>query len=107
MSMTTEELVARRVHINEQIDRLKMELDQINDKLREEFEYGKHEIADWTVSIGRNPQFQKDLFEQRFPVAQYPHFYKATPDTAALKKNFAPMDLEKFYAEGVKKVTIR
>lgn len=106
MSMTTEELVARRVHINEQMDRLKQELDQINDKLRETFDYGKQEVGDWTVSIGHNPQFQKADFMQRFPVAQYPHLYQATPDTAALKKNFAPVELEKFYREGVKKISV-
>lgn len=107
MTMTTEELVARRVHLDEHIARLTAERDQINDRLREEHDYGTIPAGDWRLSIGRNPQFQAADFTQRFPVAQYPHLYKAVPDTAALKRNFSPIELEKFYAEGQKKVSVK
>lgn len=106
MSMTIEELVARRVHIVEQIARLTDEKSQIDDQLREQFDYGTVPAGDWRVSIGHNPQFQKADFMRRFPVAQYPHLYVAAPDTAAIKKNFSPIELERFYREGTKKVTV-
>lgn len=106
MTMTTEEMVARRVHLKEQIARLSDEVSQIDETLREQLDYGTIPAGDWRVTIGHNPQFQKADFVRRFPVAQYPHLYTAAPDTAAIKKNFSPIELEKFYAEGVKKVVV-
>ncbi|MBT2484827.1 MULTISPECIES: hypothetical protein [unclassified Microbacterium] len=107
MSMTIEEMVARRVHLDEQIARLTDEKKQIDEKLREEHDYGTIPAGEWRVSIGRNPQFLKEDFEKRFPVAMYPHLYKPVPDTAQVKEFFAPVELKKFYAEGAKKITVK
>lgn len=107
MSMTIEELAARRVYLDEQISRLTDEKKQIDERLREENDYGTIPAGDWRITVGRNPQFLKDDFERRFPVAQYPHLYKAAPDTAAIKENFSPVELKKFYSEGAKKITVK
>lgn len=107
MSMTTEELVARRVHINEQIDRLTQEKQQIDEKLREEHDLGKHEVGDWTLTVRANRRLNAQRFEQRFPVAQYPHLYRAAVDSAALKDNFAPVDLEQFYDVGAPVLVVK
>lgn len=101
-----QEDVARRVEIEEQIARLKGEMDMINDRLRVQ-PYGNHDAGDWQLQIQHNRRLDAERISQRFPVAQYPHLYKPTIDTAAVKENFAPIELEKFYIEGAAKVVVR
>ena len=107
MTMTTEELVARRVHLKDQAERIADELKQIDEKLREAFKFGNNDAGDWTVQLSHNRQLDKARFMQRFPVAQYPHFYQPTVDTAAIKDFIAPRELEAFYNEGAAKIAVK
>lgn len=107
MSMTTEELVARRVHIMEQIDRLTQEKDLLSEQLREQFEFGKHEVGDWTLTVRPNRRLDTKAIEQRFSVAQYPQYFKPVVDLDALKANMAPVELEKYYTEGSSVIVVR
>lgn len=107
MTMTNEELVNRRVSIDEQIDRLTGEKNDINEQLREKFTYGNTAVGDYAVNIQHNRRLDTAAIEARFPVAVYPHLYEAKLKTAALKDNFAPVELEKFQIEGAAKVLIK
>lgn len=105
--MNTEELVARRVTIAEHIERLTQEKQEIDEKLRGEFELGKHEVDAWTLTLRANRRLNADRFTQRFPVAQYPHLYEPKLNSAALKDNFSPIELDKYYDEGSAVVVVK
>ena len=107
MSMTNSELAARRDHLDEQIKRLTDERDQINDLIRENNGMGNNEAGDWTIQLQVNRQLDKARFMQRFPVAQYPHFYQPTVDSAAIKQFIAPAELGAFYNEGTPKIAVK
>ena len=106
MTRTTEELVARRVQLDEQITRLQGEKDQINIELAK-LAYGNHSAGDWTVNIQHNRRLDTARIEQRFPVAQYPHLYEPKVSTAAVQESYAPVELEQFYIEGRPKVLVK
>lgn len=107
MTMTNEELVARRVHLKEQETRIKDELAQIDEKLREAYDFGNNDAGDWTVQLQHNRTLDKDRFMQRFPVAQYPHFYQPAVDAKAVKEFIAPAELGAFYNEGAAKIAVK
>lgn len=104
---TDAELAARLVTISEQIDRLTQEKQQIQDEIRERHPYGSTPAGDWEIQVQRNRRLDTARIEQRYPVAQYPHLYRPAVNTAALKENLAPVELEQFYSEGTPKVLVR
>ena len=99
-------LLDRRAAIQEQIDTLKQELDLLTDQLREAYDYGSHTAGDYRVSIQHNKRLNTAAFEKTYPAVRFPHFYKPAVNTAAIKDYLAPVDLEKFYTEGAKKVLV-
>lgn len=105
-TLTVQDLVSRRVDIDEQIDRLSGEKQQINARLAE-LGLGKHDAGDWTVSVSVSKRLDTAAIEQRFPVTQYPHLYKAAVDTAAIRENFSPIELEKFEISSKPSVTVK
>ncbi|WP_217182672.1 hypothetical protein [Streptomyces sp. AC495_CC817] len=107
MTMTTEELVARRVHLKEQADRISDELKQIDEKLRATFNFGNNPAGDWTVQLQHNKTLDKERFMQRFPVAQYPHFYQPTVAITEAKKFIPQVELDAFYNEGAAKIAVK
>lgn len=93
-------LAEQREHINQQMDAIKAELRGLGT--------GSHEIAGVKVSISPNRRIDPKLVEQEFPVAKHPELYKATPDTAALRKHLAPIRVEQLMTEiGEPKVSIK
>ena len=107
VTMTREELVSRRVTIDEQIDRLTQEKEQINATLRATCQMGNNDAGDWTVQLRRNARLDTARLEQRFPVAQYPHLYVPKISTPAVRENFSPVELKQFEVEGEPIVVIR
>lgn len=97
---------ARRVYLEEQKDRIQQEIDQINDRLRTN-DFGNHDAGDWTLTVRHNRRLDAKRLEQRYPVAQYPQYYKPTIDTSAIKQYLAPIELEQFQVEGAPTVVIR
>lgn len=100
MTMTTEELVARRVHITEQIARLTDEKQQIDDRLRGQLKFGKNPTGEWTTTLSHNRTFDAKRFAERHPVALYPQYYTAKPDITEIKQFIPPAELDQYYAEG-------
>lgn len=108
ITMTIEEMVARRVYLAEQIDRLTDEKKQIDEKLLEGREPGTYDAGDWALQVKAGARrLNEALFTERFPVTAYPHLYAPKPDTAAIKDFFAPMDLEKFQVQNKPSVGVK
>ena len=107
-AMTVEEMVARRVHLVEQIERLNDEKQQIDAKLLEGREAGSYDAGDWTLQVKAGARrLNEALFAERFPVTQYPHLYSPKPNTAAIKDFFAPVDLEKFQVQNKPSIGVK
>lgn len=104
--MTLETDVARRVQLESQKARIDEELSLINERLRQQ-PVGKYDAGDWTLVVSPNRTFKKEEFEQRFPVAQYPHFFKPTINLDAVKENFSPVELKAWYADGTPKTAVK
>lgn len=104
--MSIKEDVARRVSVVAQIERLTEEKAAIDERLRQEG-LGVHDAGDWSVSISPNRRLDAERFTQRFPVAQYPSFYKPVPDLQAIKDSFAPVELDQWYAESTPIVKVK
>lgn len=108
MSMTVEEMVARRVHLAEQIERLTEEKQQIDEKLLDGREPGNYDAGDWTLQVKAGARrLNEKMFTERFPVTAYPHLYEAKPSTAAIKEFFAPADLTKFQVQNRSSVAVK
>lgn len=100
MTMTTEELVARRVYITEQLARLTDEKAQIDEKLRTSNGFGKTPAGEWTLTLSHNRTFDAKRFAERFPVAMYPQYYEAKPAVTEIKQFIPPAELDSYYNEG-------
>jgi hypothetical protein len=103
---TLAEDVARRVALKERADHIAQEIALIDDRLRTH-DFGNHDAGEYQLQVQHNRRLDAAAIEARFPVAQYPHLYKPAVNTAALKENFAPVELEKFYVEGAPKIMVR
>lgn len=107
-TMTLEEMVARRVHLVEQIELLNDEKAQIDAKLLEGREAGSYSAGDWTLQVKAGARrLNEAMFTERFPVAQYPHLYAPKPDTAAIKDFFAPVELERFQVQNKSSIGVK
>jgi hypothetical protein len=104
-----------------EIDALALELDDINirqaaDKARADeikaklatLPFGSLSAADGLlkVSIQHNRRRDDAAFMQAFPFEKFPELYKPTLDTAAIKNEIAPADLEPFTVESTPKVLV-
>lgn len=98
--------VARLVTLKAQAERIDEEISLINERLRA-LDYGTHDAGDWSVQVSVNRRLDADRFTQRFPVAQYPTYYRAVPDTKAIQDNFAPVELDQWYVSGAPRVSVK
>jgi len=76
-------------------------------KILKGLDYGSHEIAGCKVTIGRNARLNAKRFEEAYPVAKYPQYYKTAPDSTAMKDELSPAELRKYQDEGEPRVTIK
>jgi len=81
-------------------------MDEIKKHLRA-LDYGSHDIAGLKISVSRNTRLDAKAFSEKYPVLQFPHFYKSAPDSAAIKKHLAPVEIEDLSTEGDPRVTIK
>jgi hypothetical protein len=103
---TLADLVARKVALKEQQERIADELSQIDERLRAEG-IGNHDAGDWTLQVIPNRRLDPAAIEQTFPVTKFPQYYKPVPNLDALKANIAPVELAKFYREGTPIVKVK
>ncbi len=104
---TIEDYVARRVELKEQIERYEQEVQLIDERLREAFDFGNNDAGEWTVQVQHNRRLNTAAIEAAFPVAQFPHLYRPAVDTAAVKENLAPVVLDQYYSEGTAKILVK
>lgn len=68
---------------------------------------GSHDIAGVTVSVQANRRIDPALFEDRYPVAQWPQFWKPGVNTAQVRKQLAPAEIEALSTEGEPRVVLK
>lgn len=73
---------------------------------REHLDLGPHLAGDAKVSIQRNVRRDDKAFEAAYPFEQYPDYYKASIDTATIKRELAPAVLDRFQILGDNKVVV-
>lgn len=76
-------------------------------KVLRDLDYGKHELAGVEVQVSRNSRLDAKAFQDRYPVAQHPQFYRTAPDTKEVRRQLAPAEIDALSKEGDKRVTIR
>lgn len=101
------ELAARRVAIDEQIERLEQEKLFINMQIRDVCALGNNDAGDFTIQLRANKRLDTAALEAKFPITQYPHLYAAKISTPAVRKHVAPVDLLAFEAEGEPSVIVK
>lgn len=69
--------------------------------------YGPHDFAGLKVSVGKNFRLDPETFSAKYPVMQYPHLYKSAPDSAAIKAELSPKEIEALSKEGEKRITVK
>lgn len=90
-------------------DRVAPDLARIDEikKLMRGLDYGTHDVAGLKVSVARNSRLDAAAFAAKYPVLQHPGLYKSAPDSAAIKKNLAPAEIETLSVAGEPRVTIK
>lgn len=109
-TMTLADLADRRAVLDEQIERLTQEKALVNEKIFEitQAEPGNYGAGDYTVQIKAGAKrLDEKKFAERFPVAQYPNYYKPVPDISAIKEYIAPVELERFQVQNKPSVGVK
>lgn len=96
------EYAALTADIQPALDRI----EEIKDELRD-LPLGKHELANLTVQLTSNNRLDKRAFEDRYPVTDFPDFYKRDVNTAAIKKALSPREIEELSTPGTPRLTIK
>lgn len=104
--MNIRDLAARKVELKEQRARIDEELAVIDMQARS-LGYGTHDAGEWSLAIQHNRTLDKERFMEKYPVAQFPDFYKPAVNTSAIKERIAPADLAAFYNEGDATVVVK
>lgn len=76
-------------------------------KILRDLDYGSHEIAGVTVSVQPNRRIDPGLFEDRYPVAKWPQFWKPGVNTTQVRKQLAPAEIEELSTEGEPRVVLK
>lgn len=104
--MTLEQDVERRAELKERIELLTQEVTLIDERIREQG-FGRFPVGEWDVNVQHNRRLDPALIEAKYPVTQYPQFYKPVISTDAIKEHIAPAQLEAFYVEGKARVVVK
>lgn len=76
-------------------------------KILRDLDQGSHEIAGITVSVQPNRRIDPGLFEDKYPVAQWPHFWEPKINTTQVRKQLAPAEIEALSTEGEPRVVLK
>jgi len=82
-------------------------MEEIKKTLKFDLGFGTHKIAGLSVGIAHNSRLSASAFEAAYPVMKYPHLYKPTPDSAAIKEHLSPAEIRKYTNEGDPRVTVK
>ena len=106
---TVDNLVLRRVELDDLIARATEEKQTINLQIIEKLGDGTHETQHAKVVIARRGTLDAKQLEAAYPAEQFPQLYTTSTrlDTAQVKKEFAPTALEQFKTYSAPSVTIK
>ncbi|WP_425837038.1 hypothetical protein [Microbacterium sp. PA5] len=104
--VTLEELVERRVALKLDQEYIQVQLDTIDDQIREQG-IGTHRAGAYTVQVRAGRRLDAKAVAEAYPVAQHPELYKPAIDTASLKAHVAAVELDKFYVDNTPSVVIK
>lgn len=87
---------------------LKADLEQRMGEIQDVFRalpFGAHMAGDHLkLSVQHNIRRDDAKFMSEYPYEAFPHLYKPAIDSAVVKREFAPADLEAFQIEGAPKI---
>lgn len=101
-----EDLVREYAALRDDLERITARKKEIEKALRD-LDYGSHDIAGVTIQIQHNRRLDPALLEDRYPVAKFPHFYRPSVNTAQVRKQLAPAEIDELSKEGDKKVLLK
>lgn len=100
---SNQEIVARLATIRDTIAVLTDEEAELKATLAESLGQGTHEVGNVSVTVRAGTRrFDAKRFEAAVPPGARPELYKQAPDLAAVKRHYAPAELEQFYGEAGK-----
>jgi hypothetical protein len=105
-SMEIEGLASEYLRLGAQLEQLRDRQQAISDRLRA-LSFGTHRAGTALVCVQRNRRLSAENVQAAYPVARFPHLYKATLDLTALRKHVAVNDLDAFYVDGAPRVVVR
>jgi hypothetical protein len=105
-SAEIESLASEYLRLGAQLERLRDRQQAIADRLRS-FSFGTHKAGSASVCVQRNSRLSAENVQAAYPVARFPHLYKATLDLAALRTHVTANDLDAFYVDGAPRVVVR
>jgi hypothetical protein len=101
-----ENLASEYLRLGAQLEQLRDRQQAITDRLRA-LSFGTHKAGSASVCVQRNRRLSAENVQVAYPVARFPHLYKATLDLTALRKHVAANDLDAFYIDGAPRVVVR
>ncbi|MCL1800456.1 MAG: hypothetical protein FWG25_03710 [Promicromonosporaceae bacterium] len=99
-------LVQEWANLNQRITALEERRDQIKAALTETLPTGTTEIAGLKVSITRPNRLNNQAIEKAYPIHEYPDLYRASLDTASVRRFISPVILETEFTQPATKPTI-
>lgn len=105
--MELKELAAAYASVNAKIE----ELTEVKESIKQQIidaagDFGTYEVGGLKVVVRHNRRLDPARFIAAYPPALHPSWFKATPDTTAIKQHLAPDVLDSFYNEGAPAVVV-
>lgn len=101
-------LAAEEVRLAEQAERIAARREQIRTLLREHLTVGSHPAGVYTVQVragARRVDTRK--VADAYPFDDFPQLYAVAVDLERVRKNLAPVELERFTTQGAASVIVK
>lgn len=102
-----EQLLAEDAKLAETADRIAQRRTEIRSLLGAKLPDGTTALGEAKVVISTLRRLDNAAIERAYPVAAYPHLYKPSLDTKAVRDNIAPVELAALTKAGTRTVTVR
>lgn len=107
MTRTPETLISRLIEIAADKKELEDEEKDLKAQLTHLLPVGKHELENATVTLSLNRKLNEQKFMENYPIAQFPTYYQAKPDTKAIKADIGENEYHRYCTEGQPRITIK
>ncbi|WP_159622707.1 hypothetical protein [Ruania rhizosphaerae] len=102
-----EQLVLEHAKTDADIKALTDRKAELKALIADELDEGKHPFGEYDAVVTCPMRLDTAALAKDYPITQHPNLYKASLDTAEVKKRFAPAALDEYRSPGAKVVTIR